>query len=177
MSKLSRYCRAVSNSDRVTSQPDRRLRAAGSARSRRRRASRTFATRLSAMRPEPRHVHRLGQLAGQRQQRADAVRRVVHRRQAFPVAGPAGHFLLMRAAHELEPAQLAAARTARLTKRNSRREDDRLHHHVVLLLLARLLHDRPALLDGRRHRHRAGDVLAGLQGGQAHAPRDRGSAC
>ena len=46
--------------------------------------------------------HALGQLAGQAQAGADAVRGVVHRRQAFPVAGPAGHFLQVRAAQELQ---------------------------------------------------------------------------
>ena len=37
----------------------------------------------------------LGQLAGQVQARTDAVRRVPHRRQALPVAGPARHLLLV----------------------------------------------------------------------------------
>ena len=41
--------------------------------------------------------------------------------------------------------------------------DDRLHHHVDLAALALRLDDLPALVDGRRHRHGARDVLAGLE--------------
>src|SRR3954447_22250083 len=49
----------------------------------------------------------LGVLAQQRQAGAHAVRGVVHRRKAFPVAWPSVHVLLMASAQELNAAQLA----------------------------------------------------------------------
>ena len=74
---------------------------------------------------------------------ADAVRGVVHRRQPFPIAGPAGHLLLMRATQKLQAAQLAAL-VKRLDEQELAAVDDGLHHHVVLA--ARL-----AALDRCRH--------------------------
>ena len=51
--------------------------------------------------------HTLSMLAQESQAWADAVGGVVHGRQAGPVIGPAVHVLLMAAAQELNPAQLA----------------------------------------------------------------------
>src|SRR5262245_55868407 len=47
----------------------------------------------------------LGVLAEKREARTDAVRRVMHRRKALPIAWPSVHILLMTSAKELNPAQ------------------------------------------------------------------------
>ena len=60
------------------------------------------------MRPEPWQTTLSGQLADDRQTRTDAMGRIMHRRQAGPVVGPAVHILLMAAAEELNAAGVAA---------------------------------------------------------------------
>ncbi len=71
----------------------------------------------------------------------------------------------MRAAKELNPTEFALV-VHLLDEQIFAGVNDRLHHHVDLADLALKLDDLAAFVDGRRHRHRAGDVLAGLQGGQ-----------
>ncbi len=104
----------------------------------------------------------LGVLADERQARADAVRGVVHRWKAFPVSRPAVHVLLVAAAQELDPPELALV-VQLLHEQVLAAVDDGLHHHVDLAALALRLHDLAALVDRRRRRHGAGDVLAGLE--------------
>ena len=77
----------------------------------------------------------LGMLAQDRQAGADAVGGVPHRRQARPVIGPAVHVLLVAAAQELEPAQLALV-VQLLDEQVLAAVDDRLHHHVDLAAVA-----------------------------------------
>ena len=117
----------------------------------------------------------LGVLAQEGQAGADAVGGVLHRRQARPVVGPAVHVLLVAAAQELEPAQLALV-VQLLDEEVLAAVDDRLHHHVDLAAGALGLDDLAALVDGRGHRHGAGDVLAGLQAPRSTSRRGRGSA-
>ena len=106
----------------------------------------------------------LGVLAEERQARADAVGGVVHRRKAFPVAGPAVHVLLVAAAQELDPAELALV-VQLLDEQVLAAVDDGLHHHVDLAALSLRLDDLTALVDRGGHRHRAGHVLAGSERG------------
>ena len=101
-----------------------------------------------------------------RQAGADAMRGVMHRRQSFPITGPAIHVLEMRAAQELDAAELA--RVAQFADvKEFARIDDRLHHHVILLRLLRGFDDLFAFFDRRGGGHGAGDMFAGLQGGDA----------
>ena len=104
-----------------------------------------------------------GVLAEDRQARADAVRRVVHRRKAFPVPRPALHVLLVAAAQELDAPELALV-VELLRKQVLAAVDDGLHHHVDLAALALRFDDLPAFVDRRGRRHRAGDVLPRLEG-------------
>jgi len=106
----------------------------------------------------------LGVLAEDRQARADAVRGVVHRRQALPVARPAGHVLLVAAAEELDPAEFARV-VEFFDEQIFTTINNRLHHHVDLARLPLRGHDLAAVLDRGRHRHGAGDVLARLERG------------
>ena len=59
------------------------------------------------MRPEPWQLTCSGVLAEDGETRAHAVRGVVHRRESFPVRGPPFHVLLVTAAQELNPSELA----------------------------------------------------------------------
>ena len=95
------------------------------------------------------------------------MRGVPHGRQPGPVVGPAVHVLLMAAAKELEPAQLALV-VQILDEEVFTTVDDGLHHHVDLAAIALGRDDPPALVDRRPHRHGAGDVLAGLEGLDGH---------
>src|SRR5262249_36328632 len=108
----------------------------------------------------------LGVLTQDGQAGADAVRGVVHGRQTRPVVGPAVHVLLMAATQELDAAQLALV-VQLLGEEVLPAVNDGLHHHVDFAGLALRLDDLPAFVDGRRHRHGAGDVLARLEGGEA----------
>ena len=103
----------------------------------------------------------LGVLAEQGQTGADAMRRVVHRRQTRPVIGPTVHVLLMTTAQKLNPAQLALV-VQLLDEQVLPAVDDRLHHHVNLAALPLGLDELLALLDRRCHRNRTGDMLAGV---------------
>ena len=94
------------------------------------------------------------------------MRGVVHRRQAGPVVGPAVHVLLVAAAQELDAAQLALV-VQLLDEQVFAAVDDGFHHHVDLAARPLGLDELLALLDGGGHRHGAGDVLAGLEGGEA----------
>ena len=79
-------------------------------------------------RAEARDVLGLG--VGQRQARADAVRRVLHRRQAGPVVRPAVHVLLVARLQELDLAELALV-VQLLDEQELAGVDDRLRHHVL----------------------------------------------
>ena len=70
----------------------------------------------------------------------------------------------MAAAQELDAPQLALV-VQLLHEQVLAAVDHGLHHHVDRAALALRLDDLPALVDRGRHRHRAGDVLAGLQRG------------
>ena len=106
--------------------------------------------------------HGLRVLAEDRQAGAHAVRGVPHRRQARPVVGPSVHVLLVAPPKELDPAELAPV--VKLPGEEVfAAVDDRLHHHVDLARAALGFDDPPALVDAGRHRHGAGDVLAGLE--------------
>ena len=111
-------------------------------------------------RAEAAHLGRVA--ARQRQHRADTVGGVVHRRQARPVIRPAVHVLLVRGLQELNPAEVAVL-VELLHEQELARVHDGLHHHVLLAARDLRLNDALAVLDAGRHRHRAGDVLAGLQ--------------
>ena len=106
--------------------------------------------------------HVLGMLAQDRQARADAVGGVPHGGQPRPVIGPAVHVLLVAAAQELEPAQLAFV-VQFLHEQVLAAVDDRLHHHVDLAACALGFDDLAAFVDRGAHRDGAGDMLAGLQ--------------
>ena len=91
-----------------------------------------------------------------------------------PVIGPAVHVLLVASAQELQPAQLALV-IELLDEQVFAAVDDRFHHHVDLAALALGFDDLLAFVDGRSHRHGAGDVLSGVQGFDRHpgVVRDR----
>ena len=88
-----------------------------------------LAISFSSIRPEPKQETYSASPRDQRQAGADAVRGVVHRRQPFPVAGPAAHLLLMAGLQELHPAQLALV-VQLLDEQKFAGVDDRFHHHV-----------------------------------------------
>ena len=115
---------------------------------------------------EARDIFRVG--AGEGEHRADAVRGVVHRREAGPVAGPAFHILLVRGLEELQAAELAVV-VELLHVEELAGVDHRLHHHVAQARGLHQLHDLFAFGDRGRHRDRAGHVLAGLEGGDGLA--------
>ena len=94
------------------------------------------------------------------------MRGVVHRRQARPVVGPAVHVLLVRAAQELDPSQLALV-VQFLDEEVLAAVDDGFHHHEDLAARPLGLDEPLAVFDAGGHRHGAGDVLAGLEGGEA----------
>jgi hypothetical protein len=68
------------------------------------------------------------------------------------------------AAQKLNPAQLARI-VELFHEQVLAAVDDGLHHHVDLAALPLKFDNLPALVDRRRRRHRAGDVLARLQCG------------
>ena len=115
---------------------------------------------------EARDVFRVG--AGEGEHRADAVRGVIHRREAGPVAGPAFHVLLVRGLEELQAAQFAVV-VELLHVEELAGVDHRLHHHVAQARRLHQLHDLFAFGDRGRHRDRTGHVLAGLEGGDGLA--------
>ena len=100
--------------------------------------------------------------------RSHAVRRVVHRREAGPVAGPAFHVLLVRGLEELQATEFAVI-VELLHEEEFTGVDDRLHHHVAQARGLHQFHDLFAFGDRGRHRDRAGHVLAGLEGGDGLA--------
>ena len=110
----------------------------------------------------------LGVGAGEGEHRADAVRGVVHGREAGPVAGPAFHVLLVRGLQELQAAERAVV-IELLHVEELAGIDHRLHHHIAQARGLHQLHDLLAFGDRGRHRDRAGHVLAGLEGGDGLA--------
>ncbi|OPZ11924.1 MAG: hypothetical protein BWZ10_02140 [candidate division BRC1 bacterium ADurb.BinA364] len=105
-----------------------------------------------------------GACLGQRQHRRDGVRGVPHWRQSGPIGRPAFHVLVMGAAQELNAAEFAAVAQG-LGIEELPGENGRFHHHIVFSGLALGLDDRPKVGHADRHRHGAGAVLAGAQGG------------
>ena len=77
---------------------------------------------------EARDVFRVG--TGEGEHRSHAVRRVVHRREAGPVAGPSFHVLLVRGLEELQAAEVAVI-VELLHEEEFTGVDDRLHHHIA----------------------------------------------
>ena len=129
---------------------------------RRRTASHISGSAASSIRPEPKH-DTSPPADRQRQARADAVRRVVHRRQPFPIAGPAGHFLLVAGPQELRRPN--SPRSIQfLHEEKFARVDDRLHHHIFQPGLPASSTMLPAIVDRGRHRHGTGNMLAGFEG-------------
>jgi hypothetical protein len=61
-----------------------------------------------------------------------------------------------------------ALRVEFLEKEELARVNDRFGHHVLEAGLLHQLDDLLAILDGRRHRHRTHDVLAGFEGRDGH---------
>jgi hypothetical protein len=66
---------------------------------------------------------------------------------------------MMRPAQKLEPAERPVLEEI-LDVQELTGVDDRLHHHVVLARLPHGRDDRPAFLERRGHRHRAGHMFA-----------------
>ncbi len=95
------------------------------------------------------------------------MRRVVHRHHVFPIVGPAFHVLRMRGLHVLDLAKLAGV-VKLLDIQVFAAVDDGFGHHVLETGLAHERDDFLGLLDRRRHRHGADDVLARLEGGDRH---------
>jgi hypothetical protein len=131
--------------------------------SRSRKASRRCAIISSRIVPEPRHDTSSASACGMPSTGPDAVRRVVHRRQTGPVAGPAVHVLLMARLQELQLAELALLQQLLAgtgTRASTRRSPSSCTSETGTFAE---LDDAAAVVDARRHRHRAGDVLARLQ--------------
>src|SRR5258708_37129811 len=103
----------------------------------------------------------LGMLAQDRETWTDAVRGIVHGRQARPVVRPTVHVLLMAAAEKLNPAEFALV-IQFFDEEIFAAIDDRLHHHVNLARSSLGLDQLFAFFNGCGHWHRAGDVLARL---------------
>ena len=95
------------------------------------------------------------------------MRGVVHRDHSFPILGPAVHVLRMRRGQMLNLAEFAFL-VHLLDEQELAAVDDRFGHHVFQPGLLDLLDDLSALVDGRRHRHRAHHVLAGIERLQRH---------
>src|SRR6185503_2684035 len=111
---------------------------------------------------EATHVFR--RFANQPGDRPDTMRGVPHGRQAGPVIGPAVHVLLVTGLDELELAEFARVEQL-LHEQVFAGVNDRLGHHVFEPGLLDEFDDLPAVADARGHRHGAGDMFAGFEGG------------
>ena len=103
----------------------------------------------------------LGLIAGEAENRADAVGGVVHGREARPISGPAFHILLVGSFEELEFAEFAFV-VEFLHEEKLAGVDDGLHHHVFESGGLGNFNDSATVIDRGRHRDSAGDVFSGF---------------